>query len=366
MKKTNLVIVASIIILVLIITTSATEFFNLKEDKYIEIGFASSLSGDAGIWGQDIKTGFDFAVNQLNSKGGIDGKLIKPVYEDDECDPKIGVIAYNKLIEIDKVKIITGTMCSSVAMAVTDQTQNNRVLYMATGATHPDVAKLGDLVFRIYPSDTFEIEKIIEYMVLEKNITKFGLINLSDQALGLSARDTIKKATSRNNAEITKEETYTLTDKDFKTIISKVMYTNPEAIYVISIPEQTPLIFNQIKELGYKGIIIGYSGALNISEVTDQIKDKTNIYYPEPVIIQQTSFWEDYKQATGEKASYIMGVGYDTFKIIEDGLKVCGEDNDCIRDYWLTLKDYPTSRGNISYDEDGDITNVEYAVKELS
>jgi len=133
MKKQNFLIIGIVLAIAIVIGITSTGFLTLNQDREeIKIGYVSALSGDAGIWGQSLKKGFDFAIQEINEEGGIDGKLIKPVYENDECDAKKGIDAFNKIIKLDRIKIVTGTVCSSVAMSVAPITQENKILYLNT------------------------------------------------------------------------------------------------------------------------------------------------------------------------------------------------------------------------------------------
>ncbi|MFA5746082.1 MAG: ABC transporter substrate-binding protein [archaeon] len=370
-KNKLLVVLMALVVVVLIgflitINSGTTGLFSLNKKEYIEVGYISALSGDAGIWGQSLKKGFDFAVEEINSKGGINGKLIKPVFEDDMCDPKTGINAYTKIIEADNVKIITGTVCSSVALSVAPITQENRVLYLASGATHPDVTKQGDLIFRVWVSDAYEARAVTEYAINNLGVNSFGIIYMNDTPSGVSVKDTIEKVVAENNKTITIEEGFLSDTKDFKSIATKVIANNPEAIYIMSTPENMPLIINELKTLNYNGKIFVYGPSILSEGTLAKINDKTNIYYPLPITKQETDFWSNYKQKTGTEADIIVAGGYDSMILIADGLKECGEDNDCIRNYWLSLEDYKTTRGDVSFDKEREITGVEYEIKELN
>ncbi|MFA5022791.1 MAG: ABC transporter substrate-binding protein [Candidatus Paceibacterota bacterium] len=149
MSKTIKWVIALVVIVLVII---GVWYYGSKptmpaETGPIKIGFISALSGEAGVWGQNLKEGFDFALKEINDKGGVNGRKIEVYYDDDKCDATAGVTAFNKAIDLDKVKIITGSVCSSVAMSVAKKTQESGVLYIASGATNPDVPKQGGFNF---------------------------------------------------------------------------------------------------------------------------------------------------------------------------------------------------------------------------
>jgi len=360
----NTKIIIGIIVVVIIIGGIWYEM-NRKPTGDIKVAYISALSGEAGVWGQSLRRGFDFAVEEINSNGGIDGRKIQVIYEDDGYDAAKGVSAFNKAIDIDKVKIITGTVCSSVAMSVATKTQSNRVLYIATAATNPDVPKQGDLIFRLWPSDAYEAKAIGKYAVNSLGLKKLAILYFNDNPAGIALKDSFKESIESGGEEIISEEAVSSTEKDFRTILIKIIKDNPDGIYIATIPGVTPLAVNQVKELGYRGDIFLYGPSILSEGIPEKIAIKDNIYYPMPLTVQETQFWDNYKQKTGSDADLLIGGGYDSMKLIEYGLKLCGENNDCIRDKILSLKDYQTTRGKISFDKDGDVQGIKFEIKKL-
>ncbi len=330
-----------------------------KELNPIKIAFVSSMTGDAGRWGQEVKKGFDFALNELNSKGGINGRQIKVIYEDDECDANKGALAFNKVIELDKVKILTGTVCSSVAMAGMNKVKSNNVLYIASGATSPEVTKQSKNVFRLWVADDYEAKALADYAIEKLGAKTFGVIACTDNPACIALKSNFIKQVEKHNKTITDTEKYVTSDKNIRTELTKLIKDNPDAVYLMAYPKNTALYINQLKELGYKGKILTYSPAITAEGVIEQIKDKSNIYYVSSIEKKETDFWQKYKQKTGEDADSLIALGYDSMKIIEAGLKQCGENNDCIRDYFYANK-FPLSRGIIQFDENGDLTGISF------
>ncbi|MCK4387011.1 MAG: penicillin-binding protein activator [Candidatus Pacebacteria bacterium] len=364
----NIKIILGLIVAILVVWEIYSISQNSGEpmiNEPIKIGFVSALSGEAVTWGEPVKKGFDFAVEQINSNGGINGRLIEPIYEDDACNAKTGINAFSKLIDINKVKIITGSVCSSVAMSVIPKTQNNRVLYIASAATDPDVPKQGDLVFRLSLSDSYEAKEIGNYAVKNLGLKNLSIIHINDNPAGISQKDNFKLTVESNGGNIVSTEAVLSTEKDFRTVLTKLISSKAEGVYIMVAPEQMPIIINQLREIGYKGIILAYAPSVYAEGVAEKINDISNIYYAMPITKQETEFWQKYENVNNTEADLIMAIGYDSMKLIESGLKYCGEDNECMKDYFLTLHNYPTSRGLISFDENGDLTGIDFEVKQL-
>jgi len=353
------------IVIILVIVIGLVFSLKPKDISTIKVAFVSSMSGDAASWGENLKDGFNFALNEINANGGINGRLVEAVYEDDKCESATGVSVFNKVINIDKTKVIVGTVCSSVAMSVAKTTQSNDVLYIASGATSPEVPKQGDLIFRLWVSDAYEAQAIGEYAVNNLKIKSFGISYTNDNPAGQALSGNFQSTVKGLGGEVTGIESYSGKENDFKGVLTKLISKHPEALYLMALPEQTSTIINQARDLGYKGYILGYSPSLLAPDTVAQIKDKTNIYYSTPIVEKETTFWTDYKNSTGKEADSLVALGYDSLKILAPGLKKCGEDNKCIRDYLLNLKDYQSPRGKINFDQDGDLTKVNFETKQV-
>ncbi len=333
-----------------------------KETEYIKVGFVAPLTGDASIWGEQLKKGFEYAVEEINTNGGIDGKLIKPIYADDACSSVTGMDSFNKLINLEGVKYITGTVCSNVAMAVINMTQENNVLYIATGATNPDIPKQGDLVFRLWPSNAYDAKAISEYAISKLGLNSFSIAYLNDNPSGIGTANEFIHNLNLANKKLQVTESFSSTEKDYRTIATKLISKNPDAIYIMALPDNMPLIVNQIRELNYKGTILLHGPTAMTQGVIDNIDDKTDLYYATPKQLEETNFWNNYEAKTGEKADLLIAGGYDSMDIIADSLKECGENNSCIRDYLINLECYQSTRGKFSFDSNGDLNEVPYEV----
>jgi branched-chain amino acid transport system substrate-binding protein len=352
------------ILIVVIVFLVVWEKTNTSKDD-IKVAYISTLSGDTDVWGQSLKKGFDFALNEINASGGIKGRKVTAVYEDDKCNASSGLTVFNKVIDVDGVKYITGTVCSTVAMAVAKKTQDNRVFYVASAATSPEVPKQGDLIFRPWPSDANDALVVGKEVVTTFGLKKLAVISMDDNPAGIALRNTFKDTVIANGGQIISDETINSKTKDVKTSIQKILTGNPEGIYVATLPEQSILVIGQIKSLGYKGKIFVYGDSALSGGFADKIKDKTDIFYASPLSVKETSFWSDYKAETGTEPDLLVALGYDSMKMIAYGIDVCGEDNDCIRDTFLNIKDYQMTRGKVSFDQYGDVNGFEYEIVSL-
>ena len=360
MKNKNLVwIVAGV--LIILVVASLVYFNDSKEEEVIKIAYVSALSGDAGIWGQSLKKGFDFGLNEYNQQESKK-YTFEAVYEDDACDATTGINAFNKVINLQEIKYVTGTVCSNVAMSVSNIVNENNVIYIASGATNPAVVKQGDTIFRLWPDDSYDAKAIAEYAVIELNAKTFSIAHVNDNPAGISAKDSFKEIVEEFGNEVLTIEDHTSKETDFRTVAMKLIQNNPDAIYIASLPEQMPLFIKQIRDLNYQGKILLYGPSATSEGIIDKILVKEEIYYTLPDDVKQTGFWESYKEKTGEEADSLVALGYDSFQLIKDSIESCGNDVTCVKEFILSLEDYETSRGTFGFDQYGDVTQVPYKV----
>ena len=166
MNKNMKGIVKTILWLVIIVVVIWVVWYVLTrepipEEEVIKIGATLPLTGDISTYGIDAKNAIDLVVKEINEVD-IDGKKIEIIYEDDQCDPKQVVTTVNKLINVDKVKIILGPFCSGAALAAVPITQSNNVFLLSGSVTNPGLADY-NLFFRTIPSDDYQGKFAAEY-----------------------------------------------------------------------------------------------------------------------------------------------------------------------------------------------------------
>ena len=127
-----------------------------KKEKEIKIGAILPLTGDIAVYGQKMKNGIDLAVKHINSKGGIDGKQIKVLYEDDQGEPKASVAAVQKLITIEKIPVIIGGAISATALPTVPIADKKKVVLFSPAATTPKLSGMSRYFFRNWPADIYD------------------------------------------------------------------------------------------------------------------------------------------------------------------------------------------------------------------
>jgi len=326
----------------------------------IKIGFMGPLSGDGASYGQTELDAINMAINEINQKGGIKGRLLQVIAEDGKCDGKEATIAANKLINIDKVKIILGGACSSETLAIAPLTEQNKVLVLTGISSNPKISDVGEYIFRLSPTDEDFFRPQARTFYSELGYKKVAV--LSEQTdYCITAREAFIDEFKKLGGEVVAVEVSSPKEKDYRTYITKIKAKDPAAVVIIP---QTPitggLMAKQVKELMPNVQILGsYSmesadaikaseGALNgaiiFSVATDIPSGK--------VIIER------YRQTYNkEPIDYFLPLeGWDRIFLVKQAIENCdGLDTDCMKNYLYNSK-FNLSVGEYRFNSKGDIT----------
>jgi branched-chain amino acid transport system substrate-binding protein len=154
-------IVAVVIAVLIPISCSKQQKEAIKKEAVksapLRIGVMLALTGDSANYGKRSLNGLTWAADKINQKkGGVNGKHLELVVEDDLSSPKDAVSAFNKLVSQDQVKVVIGDIISGTTLAVAPLAEKNHVLLFAPGASNPQLRYAGDYVFRNWTSDDFD------------------------------------------------------------------------------------------------------------------------------------------------------------------------------------------------------------------
>ena len=366
----------SILTLILLILSACAvqQQEQVEEQKELvgsyKIGVMMPLTGDAAAYGLPIQRALKIAVDEINAKGGINGKKLEAIYEDSKCNPKDGNAAAQKLVNIDKVKLIAGGVCSGETLGAAPITEANKVILISPASTSPDITKAGDFVFRVTPSDAFAGIVASDYAFKDLNARKAAIISeTTDYAQGL--RKVFKENFIKLGGEVVADETYNPEDTEFRTQVTKVKDANPDVIYIVpQAPAKGILLIKQIKEAGLNQHSLTAEVLIGRNVVKDNAADMEGMIGIEQKVDEKNpkivALFAKYKSQTGDDAPFpaYMAGAYDIVYLVSDAIAKNGYDSEKIRDYLYAVKDYDGAAGKITMDENGDPI-MEYSIKQV-
>ncbi len=337
-------------------------FFNScgKKESVIKVGAMMPLTGDAAVWGQSMKQGFDLAVEEINSKGGVLGKKIQLLYEDDQCKPDQGVSVAQKMANVDKVPVIVGTCCSNVALAVIPILEKAKVVLISPGSSSPKLTGAGQYFFRNWPSDLLEALFTGEFAYNRLNFQKLAILYVNNE-YGLGLKDNFKKRFQELGGSIVDEESYEQEATDYRTQLTKIKAKNPDAIYLPGYPRELARICVQAKEMKIKSQLLSCSAfkepeiiktAGNAAEgvlFADASYDPND---PDPNV---QAFVKSYKAKYNAEPPIFVATSYDALMMVAKSIEEGGTSGEGIKNAMAKIKDFPGVSGKTTIDENHDV-----------
>jgi len=330
-----------------------------KKEREIKIGVITPLTGGSAKYGEDIKRGYDLAVEEINEKGGIKGSKIGLIYEDSEGKPEKAVAAAQKLIQRDKVIAILGALWSSPTLAVAPIAEKSKVVLLSSGSSSPKVTDAGDYIFRNEISEAYGAEESAK-LYFNAGFKKIAIIYVNND-YGIGVRDVTKEIYRQLGGVVTASEAFEQDEKDFRTQLLKIKKTNPDAILIVSYKEAI-LILRQMKELGIKKQVLGtplFEDPEIIEKAGDVAEGAIYSYYgtfdPKSEEARIKEFMEKFRKEYGVDPEYYAPIGYDAIKIFQLAIEKGGLKPEQIKNALYQIKDFAGLSGTTSFDENGDV-----------
>lgn len=349
-------------IAVLIVAAVGLVLYTEDEDESmgpIRIGVSLPLSGEAASLGEQTKAGIELAQKELNDAGGINGRQIQLIFEDDRCS-KDGVDVFTKLVSLDKVDAIIGPLCSAAAGPGLPIAQANRVPTIFW-ASAPGLTSTGSYVFRTHPSDLFQGKFAAEYVytTLGKRNAAVLYVN-NDYGKGLS--DVFSDRFTELGGTINLVEGVAQDATDVRTQLTKIKAASPDALYMALYPASGAIAVKQAKALGLDVVRLG-SDALDLKEFTS-VPEAEGSMYSVGKFNQPEAFAATLKAQTGTTINTYSILGYDALGLFASVMNEVGTEPDKVIEALATVR-YTSGVGlpEIRFDEQRDLATAQYEVR---
>ena len=227
-----------------------------EEEGPFRIGVMESVTGPGETYGTVMVQAKQMAVDEINDAGGINGRMLELIVEDSKCGAQDAITAYNKLTDVEGVKIILGTSCSGAMLGAAPLAEAEGVVLFSASATNPDIAEAGDYIFRTAINDN-QLGADTGNVLWADGVRKLATITeQTDYAEGV--RRTTVAQFEKRGGEVLGAERYASDATDFRSQLTKLLSANPDALHVAAQSEFTGgTIVKQARELDFTGPIYG-------------------------------------------------------------------------------------------------------------
>ena len=255
----------------------------LAQGAPIRIGTLTPLTGAGGPYGPVMVKAVKAVIDEVNAAGGVLGRKVELISEDDQTNPEAGVRAARKLIDVDKVCAILGTWASSVTTAVAPLCWESKT-FLATVSGADSITQLphqGYLI-RTQPNTTLQGRKFGEFCVAEKAKRVFFLSPQTPFAK--SQFDNITEAVKKAGGE-TASLIYDDKKPAYRSEIDEAMRFKPDAIIFSGYTPDTAVMLKDAYRAGFSGLKVAFGYSVNqklVESVPAEVVDKTFTIAPSP------------------------------------------------------------------------------------
>lgn len=350
MKKIFLLFIAAM----LIAATAAAA------DDVIKIPVASPFTGQLASFGEGVKNGAFLKAEEINSKGGINGKKVEIVLEDELCDPKEAATVATKLAGDSEIGIVVGHLCSSASLAAAPIYKEKGLPAISPASTNPTLGSSSKYYFRNVYKDDFQGAFLARYINEAKGWSKIAVFyETNDYSIGL--KDAFVAEAEKRGIKILGEEAYTSDTTDFTPQLSKFKMMKPDAIFVPGYAPQGTLIVSQAAKLGMKVGVFGADGLDD--QVMLENKDAEGLFVTTPFLPdaagdEAKGFIDAYKKKYETEPDGFAANTYDAVGLAAQAIAEVGLNREKIREYLAGLNSpdnsYKGVTGVTYFDENGD------------
>ena len=355
----------------LVLAMTACDAIGVGEQAAFKIGVMESVTGPGETYGTVAVQAKQMAVDEINAAGGINGRMLELIVEDSKCNAQDSITAYNKLTDVDGVKIILGTSCSGAMLGAAPLAEADGVVLFSGLATNPDIANAGDYIFRTAMSDA-QVGIDGGNVLWADGVRKLATITeTTDYAEGV--RRTTVAQFEKRGGQVVAAERYGSDATDFRTQLTKLFNEEPDALHVASQSEFAGgTILKQARELGYDGPVysdivpVGTTALEIAGDAATGVKAILADLDPANSKAQEVlaNFKERYEYVT---LPWYLGSAYDDVYIAAECLKETNDDQDAdgFRDCLYEVSWSGAIGSNYRFDEDGEVVGLSNVVVQI-
>lgn len=322
----------------------------------ISVGAVFPMSGSSATYGQESVNGMRLALEEIN-KTGINGKKIKLIVEDDKGEPVDSANAVRKLINVDKVMAILGSVASSNTLAGAPIAQEAKVPLLTPASTNEKVTQTGDYVGRICFTDNFQGVVMAKFAKEKLKATNAVIVvdNSSDYSKGLA--EVFKKKFEELGGKVVGGDlVYQQKDQDFRSLIRKVKRAKPDVIFLPGYYTEVGLFLKQARAQDVTVPVLGGDGwdsPVLQKLAGDGVKNSyiSSHFSAEDKDPRVKSFVEKYVKQYHEKPGAMAALGYDALLVLADAIKRAKTaDTEGLKNAINSTKDFKGVTGDITLD----------------
>jgi branched-chain amino acid transport system substrate-binding protein len=331
----------------------------------IKIGEYASLTGKEAAFGQSSHKGTQLAIDEMNAAGGILGKKIELVTDDDQTKQGESATIAKKLIFRDKVVGVLGEVASMRSLEAAPICQAYKIPMISPSSTNPRVTEIGSYIFRVCFIDPFQGTVMAKFAKESLKIHKVALLTSVSSAYSVGLAKYFKERFVSDGGEIVIEQKYTEGDKDFNAQLTAIKAAGVDGIFVPGYYTEAALICRQARELDMSIPLFGGDGweapeLIAIGGTAVEGCYYSTHYSPQVDTPAVKAFVAKFQaKYNGETPDAMAALGYDSAEVLVDAIRRAGStEGPAIRDALAATKDFQGVTGTTTMDKDRNATKA--------
>lgn len=362
-RKNKLAVVLSLILMISLLAGCGAGSNGAGSDKdasdTIKLGFLGATTGPVANYGIPGEKGMKLAIAEINDEGGVLGKKLQGIYEDNKGDNSEIANITTKYITRDKVAAMVGDPCTGLTKVAADIAQKNKVVIFSSGATGEGVVEIGDYVFRNTLLDKFAVPVVVDWMLDDQGWKNIAVITSLNNGYSTALTPVFEKALQSRQANIVLQDSVNDGETDFTAQVTKLKNSGADVLVFTGYYTEAALIMNEVQKQNFDIKLIGGDGLygqdlakLGLTAVEDKVIFYCGFSTDQPSAETQ-AFLEKYRAEYNEEPDMFSAQYYDAVRILAAAMEKSGSaDPSVYKEELAKLKDYPGVSGMTSFRED--------------
>ena len=298
----------------------------------ITLGSVTTNSGTAAAYGEAEVAGFKLAVDEINAKGGINGKKVKLESMDDKGDATEASNAYNKLAGDNNVLAVAGPTISATTAAVAPLADQSKLVTIAPAATS-DSIETGNYLFRTCFKDSYQGEVAARFAAENLKVKKVAVLYGTGDPYSSGVGEAFAKAAEKLGLEVVdKESSSSADDTEYSAHLQKIQASGAELLYApYYYSVAGPYIIPQARSVGFEGYVMGPDGYDGLKLTGDKSQYNKTYYTTHYSADDNTNtkvqdFIKSYKSKNNAEPNTFAALGYDTIYMIKQAIEKAGKN----------------------------------------
>jgi branched-chain amino acid transport system substrate-binding protein len=330
------------------------------EEMPIGIGVVTSISGSLAMFGQAHLQGYDLALQEINDGGGVLGRPVRLVFEDDGSEPAMAATAVEKLATVDQVPLILGSYSSSATLLAAGMAERHQVPFIIPTAAADEITRQGyRWIFRINAPAAVYIETLLDFLDEIAPPSRLAIV-FENTGFGTSVAEAAERQARARGISVVAYHAYRTGAGDFRPLLAEVEASRPDVVIFVSYLEDAVALMVQSRELDFSPGIFAAAGAgfslpdfpLLAADAAEFSVSVTQ-WTPDVGWPGAADFAGRFEAKYGYLPQYHSAEAYAALLLAADALRRAGSlEHEAIR-HSLQLSDLLTVFGPIRFDQQG-------------